>query len=496
MSKYSQLRPEFFHSLASGQLSERVQQHVPQSLVERWTERFYRAERPSCVPERPRLLNHFKMGADPEFAFLTGAGGKQLSASDYKLKAGLCFGADNNGRLVELRPRASHYLVEVLASILSELRWLAAMHPQTLSVCWKAGAYSGQDGLGGHVHFGRKRNSILKVEVQALDKINSLLHCAGVFSPEEHQLRLTKNYGKSSDWRPQVHGYEFRSFPSWMNSPWIAYLTMTLAKLAVLDPATVNAIQVVKGIPSFARKSIRNLLAYVKALDDDALLAFCALDVWGLPAFGDQAADFKNAWGIYPLPLAEKPTIELLPLSVAPSKQDIEEVFLYLLQGRPLYNSRPSEALWPFKNAPKGFVALQTTIDTHLCPGLMELLWDLVLPKGVNLHFGFDTESHDKHHKQPAVFAAPGIVQWIGSTALHALPFYKGQRSDLGTMYTLQFNKCALDAHHLPTTKRWLLSGAFPVYRFDNYSTKPFAPKGSTLKSACLFDSNQKTDGV
>ena len=71
-----------------------------------------RAERPNAVPAVPRLLNHFKLGADPEFAFLNE--GKQHSAHDFGLRAGLCFGADNNGRLVELRPRASRYAVEVV----------------------------------------------------------------------------------------------------------------------------------------------------------------------------------------------------------------------------------------------------------------------------------------------------------------------------------------------------------------------------------------------
>lgn len=478
MSRYAELRPEFFKALAVGQPAPHVIEQVPQTVLDKWTNRFYRVSRPSEVPRSPRLLNHFKLGADPEFSFLYGE--KQMAASDYGLRAGLCFGADNNGRLVELRPKASTYAVEVVASILSELRWLAVMCPKVLSLTWKAGAFSGFDGLGGHVHFGRKRSktshfgkelpTLLKSEVLALDRINQLLHLVGIFSEEERVARLAKKYGQQSDWRPQVHGYEYRSFPSWLTSPWVTYLTIVLSKLAVLNPEMVAAIPVVKGQTQLARKQIRSLLAYFKGMDDDALLAYLGLDIWGFPQFQSGLVDFKELWGIRPFIKAADFTLpQVLPLAVAPSRRDLEDIYFHVLQGRPIYNAQPSEAQWPFRTVPKNFETYQGKIDTHLCPGLGELCWDLVRPKGVEFYISFVGDGHDNWPKQPQICVSPGVWQ--------VLPEIRSQvtmRYDWGNTFTVGFNKTALNAANLPTSKAWLLNNGFPVARYDRAESLKF----------------------
>lgn len=481
MSKYSQLRPEFFSALASGVPSTRVLQQVPPHLVERWTERFYKVKRPTSLPVCPRLLNHFKVGADPEFALLLN--GKQQAASEYGLLAGLAFGADNNGRLVELRPRASRFVLEVLASILVELRWFAIMKPTVLPLTWKAGAYSGLDGLGGHVHFGHKQTSLtaakagkgrLSLEVEALDKVNRLLHAVGMFSTEEMALRNQKKYGMLGDWRPQVHGYEYRSFPSWMGSPWIAYLTMVLAKLAVLQPQTFCALKIIPGQASLGRKQVRSLLAYFKGLDDDALLAYCGMDVWGIPAFPSLNADFKQAWGILetPMPPGKLPTI--LPLSMPPSLYDVQNMFLHILQGRSLYGAQQTEPNWPFQHPPQGFDALIQQLDTRLSPGLGELVWDVVKPKGLALSVGFIPEGHDPAHKVAHVQASIDLVTKLGIARFKGYPFSSQVQPTLEGD-ALCFNKTALNAAHLPVTKQWLLTCGLPLARYDNVTGRDFS---------------------
>ena len=377
-----------------------------------------------------------------------------------------------------------------LASILSELRWLAVLQPKTLAFTWRAGAYSGQDGLGGHVHFGRKRKKLLDIEVAALDRINLLLHAAGIYSIDEAGYRLQKKYGNPGDWRPQVHGYEYRSLPSWLQSPWIAYLSIVLCKLAVLNPQLILAGVVDKAQPRMARERIRNILAYFKSLDDDALLAFLGMDVWGLPAYN--AYDVKGAWGIsVPTLGADKKNPTILPLSVAPSVKDIEDIYFYILQGRQIYSAQPSEAQWPFQHCPKGFEAFQKVLDTHLCPGLGELCWDVVRPKGLEFEVTFIGEGNDPSAKEAAIHVSKGLTQYIPYATLKKFPFVKAQRDGWEGL-RLAFNKKALDPKHLPITKAWFLSGLFPVARYCDAEKLKFEywnqpPKQQNSKSVLLY---------
>src|SRR5438105_15380826 len=148
---YSDYKRDFIFQLAkSGDCSPNIADPlilsaVPEALRTKWMERFYTATRPEKVPTQPRLLNHFKLGADPEFAIARQVGPQNeiFYAEQLQLIAGLCVGADNNGRLVELRPAPSRFALEVVASMLSELRWLAVIRPKTATLNWKAGAYTG-----------------------------------------------------------------------------------------------------------------------------------------------------------------------------------------------------------------------------------------------------------------------------------------------------------------------------------------------------------------
>src|SRR5947209_1620987 len=72
-----------------------------ESRVQGWLDRMHKPT-PFRVPVSPRLINHFPVGADPELVF-TNLENEQVPAVNFRLSAGLSFGMDNNGRLVELR---------------------------------------------------------------------------------------------------------------------------------------------------------------------------------------------------------------------------------------------------------------------------------------------------------------------------------------------------------------------------------------------------------
>src|SRR5581483_8667143 len=98
---------------------------VSEQILESWLKRLQKL--PEFGPQR-RYVNRFKVGADPEFVFvssgLTRDEDSRVDAHHLGLQQGPAFGADNNGRLAEIRPHPSRSALRVCASILSTLRWM------------------------------------------------------------------------------------------------------------------------------------------------------------------------------------------------------------------------------------------------------------------------------------------------------------------------------------------------------------------------------------
>ena len=350
--------------------------NVPSKLVDRWLNRLL--EVPNQFASQRRYVNRFKLGADPEFLFVdpTVPGGARRAANMFGLQQGLAFGMDNNGRLTEIRPYPSRSALAVTASILATLRWLAVLVPDTLKYNWQAGAYLFGDGLGGHVHFGRKRPG-RDLEVKALDAIEEELLLARAYpmrevlrrrqGDEHHQL-----YGVLGDIRLQRHGYEYRTFPSWLDCPELAFLTITLSKLAVLNPELAQGYPVFNAVEKHIQR-IKNFLAYYKDIDDDARLAFRLVS----RAFPRHiGGDFKARWGISNLPLGMRPPIQFIPSSIKPGDDDLIEMFHYLKTGEPLVGRVPKPT-WRPLNPPQGYGMTIGRTQTQGAKGLGELLWDV-----------------------------------------------------------------------------------------------------------------------
>lgn len=357
------------------------------------------------LTRNPRLLNHFCLGADPEFMFEDR--GQPFAAQNLPFKTGLFVGADQNGRLVEVRPQPSRWALDVLASTLDSLRWMVLLYPETLEFNWKTGAYLHGDGLGGHIHFGRKRPT-RQEEILALDGVCRVMTGLGVFPAKEVELRMAgdargQRYGLPSDYRLQVHGYEYRTFPSWMTSPWAAYLSLVLAKLAVINPNLVSAWQDGTIEPNF--NMVRNLLAYYQANDDDARLAYHALMTRKLPK---HVADFRKHWGLEYTTAYSKRDITILPKNLTPTEGSRQQLFDYLVNGAELkpQDMTPS---WGPTSLPMGFFLMSDKVKTVQQVGLGEMIWDMV--------------GHDKFPLliKPAAEAI-GDVMMISSKVASTLP--------------------------------------------------------------------------
>lgn len=347
--------------------------NVPQAKIEKWLGKLLEVPRDFCG--QPRYVNRFKLGADPEFVFM--AGGQRADATAFGFKQGLAYGADNNGRLAEIRPFPARSALDVVASILATLKWIAMLHPKTLGYDWCAGAYLQDDGLGGHVHFGRKRPT-RDAEVAALDSMEEELLALGVYPAAEVNARRGGDahrqiYGRLGDFRLQAHGYEYRTFPSWLDSPELAFLTLVVSKLAVHNPSFLVHYKI-KGVkPEIRLRRVMNLLSYYKDVDDDARLALIML-TRKLPIHA--GGDFKGRWGIGPLVGLEPCKVAVVPRAIRPSAFLVEELFQHFLAETPLTNKAP-EVTWQPSTLPGSYSMMLNEVATRGAKGLGEVIWDM-----------------------------------------------------------------------------------------------------------------------
>lgn len=323
---------------------------APPHMIQRWKERFYSAQRTS-FPSEPKLINRFMVGADPEFALLrpdiVNERGVRAEAYHHARNLGMNaaepFGSDLSGRQAEVRAHPSRFVVEVVSSLCDTLRWMSAAYP-TNDYYWYAGAMIGTDGIGGHIHIGRRRPG-QDAAIKCLDKLTAIMiHEKLCLDSKGAERRSASTvYGKFGDYRIQPHGYEYRTMPTWMDTPLTAHLTMTWAKLAVLHDIRDVVIDL-KSNQGYA--VLRNLLRAYADRDDDARIALKALDLFGIPRHGGQ--DFKQHWGISTKKNTVNPDRHFFPNTIRPDDRTVREMFDYLTTGHPLSKSCPAPTWDPF----------------------------------------------------------------------------------------------------------------------------------------------------
>lgn len=356
----------------------------------RVTEQFFTFEKPSKLQFSGdgRRMNHFMLGADPEFMILTGSGGT-IHATNLGLKAGLAFGADQNDRLVELRAAPSRDAMKVLASILAELRWLYRfIHPDYKHCGWHAPAFVHGDGLGGHVHFGRKRPQ-QEDEVQGLDGLARVMRSASLFDSAGWTRRgqgdqFGQLYGQYGDIRLQKHGYEYRTLPTWLDNPRLAYLVLVLSKLVIVDPditAAWNEPQ--RGASDW--ELLQGLAKYYKGRDDDALVLYSMMK--DPETFRYIGGDFRLRWGLSgeTEPLAMSCVI---PAVIEPTSDDFSDVVAHLTEGKtlPMRESAPN-----FRDSlPKGYVWVPQKIEYRRRPNIGDIFYDMVTHNEQPFTWDFD----------------------------------------------------------------------------------------------------------
>ena len=363
----------------------------------------------------------FKLGADPEFVFLKKTSRSEpthqedcncnlceageaprghvavVSASSLELKINGAFGCDGSGGPAEIRPEPSRSALEVVASCADTLRWLAAANKNARKLVWQAGAYPHAVAIGGHVHFGRKalrppgkdepdgpaepiacsttnfldpKPKPRHLDLMVFNTVVHTLEAAGVFPQRECQERRNGScYGHGSMWRSQPHGWEYRTPPSWLDSPRCAHLFLTLCKIAALSAPSVSV---------STTSGLKALLRTWRSKDDDAALAYEGLLARGVPLHhGD---DFKARWGISTEEWAVPPTI--FPPSIPPARETVKELLAHFLENKQVPIRFPV-ASWSPTSLPSWCQsALELTSEG---PAMQNILWDLCVAKSGSL---------------------------------------------------------------------------------------------------------------
>lgn len=178
-----------------------------------------------------RNVQDFLMGADPEL--LTMYKGQ---VAQFHGNAASDFGLDGNGRTVELRLPPSANPIELISSIHKIFKKQIKAFPVTFRYDWLAGSYRHNLSLGGHVHFGISK---YKIEHAFANEVISNYVGALALALENKQEAVSRRqvaeYGGYNDFRKQPHGFEHRSFSSWLVSPAVAVSIVCLCKVVMFE---------------------------------------------------------------------------------------------------------------------------------------------------------------------------------------------------------------------------------------------------------------------
>ena len=395
-------------------------------------------------PRTPRLVNRFKLGADPEFV-MHDAWGRYIHAETLGMNTLTSFGCDMAGRQAELRAYPSRFALEVVASLADSLRWMGHVYPASLSNNWNAVAYNGKDGCGGHVHFGRRRPNRDK-DIDVLDAVNKYMLRAGIFDLHGFCDRQERtHYGRTGDFRTQGHGYEYRTFSTQLSSPWLTYLTLVISKLAVYTGTPPDN--------GASQTTIVELLSRFQHLDDDAAIALKAIDKLGMPC--QTNTDFKQRWGVSPYPSASELNIDrhFFPSINEPQKETVEDLFELFMNSKELPVRKPVATWEPF-TLPKD--VFKVGVQVHTLGHAPDIAMNLVskfVPVCVYVGDHYEIESSFNLPKDAIIKALGENVKFITSPNYKQLSIFIPPGANKSLIVCRQIKSVLSNTYLFPVTK-------------------------------------------
>jgi hypothetical protein len=230
-------------------------------------------------------------------------------------------GHDGNQTTFEVRPDPTECPIEAVHNIRNVFVQQVLRSPKFLDYDWKSGSFMQTFPLGGHLHFGIKKDKIDAIEAsrilsQYVGLVSLLLE-----NKEEGLLRRkVGNYGGMEDCRTdKPYGFEYRAPSSWLTCPAVAAAILCLGKIVMFEvlnnekfkPSTrvTKALfnndkekELYEIFPDVWREITQMMLynQYKVQLDPINFLISKKLSWFPRKLKGDkmQAIDMKEAWGI------------------------------------------------------------------------------------------------------------------------------------------------------------------------------------------------------
>ena len=208
------------------------------------------------------------LGCDPEL--ICRRNGEFTPAHRY-FKPNSSFGLDGCESTAELRPGYSESPIDLTSKIYQILEY---GHNKAPELEFYSGHYVDEYAIGGHTHFSVEPNSEI---IDALDIVlGSLSNC--IDDKLQKQKRERTGYGKKGAYRRKCYGFEYRTPGSFLLSPSVTLVHLTLSKLAVIgvkeDNLDFNELKNRQHSCTF----LKNIKHYLKTIPDDCREGLKELD--------------------------------------------------------------------------------------------------------------------------------------------------------------------------------------------------------------------------
>lgn len=188
------------------------------------------------------------VGCDPEFLVLDANNRVQHFAGNHTDEHGN-IGSDHGGRVGELRPKHGSPK-EVVEHIKAQFAWIKSQYPNAVIIGGGGSGYG--ESIGGHIHIGgvklenhyssftryRNRRRMRELQLNTVYPEHKLIYALDFYIGRRMKKvpggkRGGSSYGAPSDIETKIHGFEYRTPPSWITDPIFAEATLVVAQQIV-----------------------------------------------------------------------------------------------------------------------------------------------------------------------------------------------------------------------------------------------------------------------
>lgn len=210
----------------------------------------------------------FTIGCDPEL--ICKSNGRFTPAHNY-YKSQSSFGLDGCESTAEIRPGQSESPIDLTSKIYQILEY---GHNKAEHLEFYSGHYVEDYAIGGHIHVSTPPSPEI---IEGLDVVLGSLSNT-IDDLDQRKQRESTGYGQKGAYRRKSYGFEYRTPGSFLLSPTVTLVTLTLAKLAVWGTLNFNLNW--KGLKQRQRNRnfLKNIKTYLQEIPEDCQEGIRQLD--------------------------------------------------------------------------------------------------------------------------------------------------------------------------------------------------------------------------